>query len=69
MTIEEQIEEALRKTGKPLDVAAADIIRDQRQLIVFYKEQLSGLLAAIGAPEPSEQTIYNLTGKKKGTEK
>ena len=41
MTIEEQIENVLRKTGKPLEMKAADIIRDQRQLIEYLTVQLS----------------------------
>ena len=35
MTVDEQIESALRQTGKPLEIAAADIIRDQRQMIDY----------------------------------
>lgn len=41
MTVEELIEKALRQTCKPMEMKAADIIRDQRQLIEYLTEQLS----------------------------
>ena len=70
MTVDEQIESALRQTGKPLEIAAADIIRDQRQMIDYYKEQLDSLMTAFGVEKnPNLELLCGIRGAKGDEEK
>lgn len=67
MTVDEQIESALRQTGKPLEIAAAGIIRDQRQMIDYLKEHIDGLVAAFGEERIRRLNCFAEYGEQRGT--